>query len=148
MPIKLQTPKGSISVSFDQQYDEKVRKVFINVLEYVGEQCVIEARENGNYKDQTGNLRCSISYAIVEDGKIIKHGLPAQYKQGKKGADTAKKYLEEVGKRFSGTSLIVVAGMNYAAYVERNGYNVLTSAELLADELVPKLLKQLGFTTK
>jgi hypothetical protein len=38
--------------------------------------------------------------------------------------------------------------MNYAAYVERNGYNVLTSAELLADELVPKLLKQLGFTTK
>jgi hypothetical protein len=48
MPIKLQTPKGSISVSFDQQYDEKVRKVFINVLEYVGEQCVIEARENGN----------------------------------------------------------------------------------------------------
>ena len=92
MPIKLQTPKGSISVSFDQQYDEKVRKVFINVLEYVGEQCVIEARENGNYKDQTGNLRSSISYAIVEDGKIIKHGLPAQYKQGKKGADTAKKY--------------------------------------------------------
>lgn len=59
----------------DQQYDEKVRKVFINVLEYVGEQCVIEARENGNYKDQTGNLRSSISYAIVEDGKIIKHGL-------------------------------------------------------------------------
>ena len=148
MPIKLQTPKGSISVSFDQQYDEKVRKVFINVLEYVGEQCVIEARENGNYKDQTGNLRSSISYAIVEDGKISKHGLSAQYKQGKNGADTAKKYLEEVGKRFSGTSLIVVAGMNYAAYVERNGYNVLTSAELLTDELVPKLLKQLGFTTK
>ncbi len=148
MPIKLQTPKGSISVSFDQQYDEKVRKVFINVLEYVGEQCVIEARDNGNYKDQTGNLRSSISYAIVEDGKIIKHGLPAQYKQGKQGTTEAKKYLQEVGQRFSGTTLIVVAGMNYAAYVERNGYNVLTSAELLADELVPKLLKQLGFTTK
>ncbi len=148
MGIKLQTPKGSISVSFNQQYDEKIRKVLINVLEYVGEQCVIEARENGTYKDQTGNLRSSIGYAIVEDGKIIKRSKPAQYKDGKSGTKTANKYLAEVGKRFSGTTLIVVAGMNYAAYVERSGKIVLSSAELLAEELVPKLLKEIGFTTK
>ena len=148
MPLKLNTPKGSISVSFDKQYESKIRQVLINTLQYVGEQCVTEARENGNYKDQTGNLRSSIGYVIVEEGKIIKRSLPAQYKDGKKGISTANKYLKEVGKRFTGTTLIVVAGMNYAAYVERNGYTVLKGAELLAEEQVPKLLKNIGFTVK
>ena len=36
-------------------------------------------------------------------------------------------------------TLIVVAGMNYAAYVQRKGYDVLTSSELLAEQLVRQL---------
>jgi len=36
--------------------------------------------------------------------------------------------------------------MNYAASVEARNLNVLTSAELLADQMVPILMKQLGFT--
>lgn len=35
--------------------------------------------------------------------------------------------------------------MNYAAYVEARNYNVITSAELLANKLVPQIMKQLGF---
>jgi len=37
-----------------------------------------------------------------------------------------------------------VAGMKYAAYVEARNYNVLSSAELLAEKEVPKLLKALS----
>ena len=48
----------------------------------------------------------------------------------------------------TGICLIVVAGMNYAVYVEGRGKNVLTSAKLLADRLVPQMLEQLGFTIK
>ena len=38
-----------------------------------------------------------------------------------------------------GLVLIVVAGMNYAAYVEAKGYNVLSSAELMAENILKQL---------
>ena len=44
-----------------------------------------------------------------------------------------------------GIVLIVVAGMNYARYVEKMGLNVLDSSEMLAKKLVPRMLKDLGF---
>lgn len=33
--------------------------------------------------------------------------------------------------------------MNYASYVEAMGHDVLTSAELLAEQIIPTLLKKL-----
>lgn len=152
MPIKIRMPNGSLSANIGKEIDERVRKVLLETLRYVGEQCVKNARDNGTYQDQTGNLRSSIGYAIVEDGRVITDGLEAQYQQfkdGKQGLDESKKFLLEVGKRFSGLALVIVAGMNYAVYVERNHHkNVLTSAELLAEKLVPELLQQLGFKVK
>ena len=44
--------------------------------------------------------------------------------------------------------MIVSTGMSYAAYVEARNYNVLTSSELLANKLVPQIMKQLGFEMK
>ena len=40
-------------------------------------------------------------------------------------------------------ALVVVAGMNYAAYVEAKGYNVLSSAEHLAERELPRMLDKL-----
>jgi hypothetical protein len=40
--------------------------------------------------------------------------------------------------------LILVAGKEYAAYVSAR-YDVLDSAELLAEKLLPGILKKLGF---
>ena len=65
--------------------------------------------------------------------------------KGKK--EGAELLSDLIGRNTQGIVLIVVAGMNYAAYVETNR-NVITSAELLAEDLVPKLLRQLGFQVR
>ena len=68
---------------------------------------------------------------------------------GTEGRKEADAYLSRlVSEHKTGISLIVVAGMNYAVYVEGRGKNVLTSAKLLAERLVPQMLEQLGFTIK
>lgn len=118
----------------------------INALKYVGLECVKEARKNGKYTDQTGNLRSSIGYAILEDGKPVKK---SGFERVKATAAEAQGQSEALITRLAATYntglvLVVVAGMDYAAYVEARGYNVLNSAETLAKTLVPQMLKQLG----
>jgi hypothetical protein len=129
---------------------EAKQKVIVNTLCYVGEQCIIEARDSGNYTDQTGNLRSSIGYAVVWDGKVVQRDCIDKVKQGDKGVSEGDDYLSKRIKksRRKGIVLIVTAGMNYAEYVEAKGYNVLTSAELKAGPLIKSLLTRLGFRTK
>lgn len=120
----------------------------INALKYVGLECVKEARQSGKYTDQTGNLRSSIGYAILEDGKPIEKD---KFDKVKATAEKARGKSESLITQLSSTYnkglvLVVVAGMDYAAYVEARGYNVLNSAETLAKTLVPQMLKQLGLT--
>lgn len=148
MPIKQLTPIAEIGRYTDEQID-RLKRVLLRNLFYIGEQCLNKARSTDTYKDQTGNLRSSIGYVVVQDGQIIK---ASDFAPSDKGTDkatgqrTGKEYAEELAKRYpSGLTLIVVAGMNYAAYVSAKGYDVLDSAELTADSLTEKLLKEVGF---
>lgn len=120
------------------------KKVLIDTFCYVGERCIIEAREGGNYLDQTGNLRSSIGYAVILNGKIIQMGISD--KGNSKGEEFLTERIKKAQKR--GIQLIVTAGMNYAEYVEAKGYNVLTSAELKAEPMIHSLLTRLGFKLK
>lgn len=145
MPIKLVTPQSEIDAYIDQSID-KALEVIVNTFLYVGESCIREARDNGSYMDQTGNLRSSIGYVVVVDGQIVRKNVVNLVKNGTEGTKEAEAFLERLASEHSsGICLIVVAGMNYASYVEGRGYNVLTSAELLAERLVPQLLEQIGF---
>lgn len=121
---------------------EKIRNEITNNLVKqmirVGEMCVVEARSNGSYTDQTGNLRNSVGYVVLLDGKI-KHKSNINHLNAKQVDEIVIKYPQ-------GIVLIVVAGMNYAAYVEAKNYNVLTSAELLAEQILPTLLKGKGIS--
>lgn len=117
----------------------------IKAFTYIGEACLIEARTNGNYKDRTGNLRNSIGYVVLRNGKTVTESGFSQTEGGVQGETV----ISDLKKQYPfGIVLIVVAGMNYAAYVEARNYNVLTSAELLAEKLVPKILTQIGFEVK
>lgn len=135
---------------------------------YVGERCVTEARKAGEYNDITGNLRSSIGYVVLFNGQPYKYsqsrvfrgrkyknktykGKKLVRKKGNMGVSEGQAFLERLAKEFAnrypkGVVLIVVAGMKYAVYVEElHNLNVLSSAELLADEIVPRMLHQLGF---
>lgn len=148
MSIKLVTPKSKID-AYIEHYRDNAKQAIINTFSYVGESCIREARENGSYMDQTGNLRSSIGYAVVVDGQIVQTKISAQVMNGVDGKGAATAFLSRLSSEYpSGIYLIVVAGMNYASYVEERGKNVLTSAELLAERLVPQLLEQIGFKVK
>ena len=145
MPIKLVTPQSEIDAYIDSSI-EKALQVVVNTFMYVGEACIREARVRGSYMDQTGNLRSSIGYVVVADGEIVRKNIVDTVKNGTDGAKEADSFIESLASELSASvGLIVVAGMNYASYVAGRGYDVLTSAELLAKRLVPQLLEQIGF---
>lgn len=131
-------------------YRERARNAIIRVFQYVGEQCVAESRQSGKYVDRTGNLRSSIGYAVIYGGKVVRSGGVAGGGDGKANADQLLSTLTgKVSAYFSGgVTLVVVAGMNYATYVEAMGLNVLSSGKLLAERLVPEMMKKIGFEMK
>ena len=145
MAVRLATPQSKLDLELDKATIHAEASI-INTFMYVGESCITEARDNGSYIDQTGNLRSSIGYAVVKDGKIVSLKTVDKVKDGTEGAQKAEAYLSRLAKKqTNGICLIVVAGMNYAVYVESRGKNVLSSAEFLAERMVPQLLMQLGF---
>lgn len=147
MPIRLTTPLSKIDKYIAEQTKRQERAI-VNVLAYIGTQCVNKARQYGSYTDRTGNLRSSIGDIVVVDGKVRSAsdfqpviGLEGRGEQGTTtGAEYAKKIVAQYPQ---GSVLIVVAGMHYASYVAAKGFDVLASAELEAHKLIPKLLKQL-----
>lgn len=146
MPITLSTPTTQIRAEFSSQYDKRVKQAAIDTLMYVGESCVTEARNNGRYQDQTGNLRSSIGYVVVDNGRIVHQGASQKFMEGTQGETEGIKYARQLALEVSkGIALIVSAGMEYAVYVEARGLNVLSSAELLAESLTPQLLRAVGF---
>lgn len=148
MPITQLTPNEEI-LRYTEERIARLRRAIFRTLSNIGEQCVNKARSSGNYIDQTGNLRSSIGYVIVEEGEIVKM---SDFPPSDKGTDKetgrkeGKEYAYELAKRYpTGIVLILLAGRNYATYVSAKGYDVLDGAELLADQLTDKLLKDLGF---
>lgn len=145
MGIRQITPASEIDRYIERQVERLIKAAIYN-LQFIGERCLNAARETNSYKDRTGNLRSSLGYVIVCDGKIVYQSDFEVVMKGDSGAKTGIQYAKEVVRQFpEGIVLIVVAGMNYASYVSATGRDVLDSAELLADKLVPQILKQLGF---
>lgn len=127
---------------------ERVERLTIRALSKLGEQCVTKIRDRAGDKswyDQTGNLRSSVGYVIVHNKNIIQYSTFNQVKQGSEGVKTGKDLAEELAKRYSNNYvLIVVAGMNYAEFVEAmDNKDVLESTELWAREQVPLMLEKL-----
>lgn len=127
---------------------ERVERLTIRALSYLGEQCVIRVRDRGGDKswyDQSGNLRSSVGYVIAHNGNIIEYSEFNQVKSGSEGMMAGKKIAEEIVKRYSNNYvLVIVAGMNYAEFVEAmDNKDVLASTELWAMDQVPKMLEKL-----
>ena len=122
---------------FLRRYAEIVYEELTRSLSYLGEQCVKKARdraEKDSWFDHTGNLRSSVGYAVYEMGKKkIESAFPV-VKEGSEGADEGRKMVEELARLYAKTyTLVVVAAMSYAEYVESlENKDVLASTELWA----------------
>ena len=123
-----------------------IEKKQIERLQYLGEKCVAHARTipaEVGFMDQTGNLRSSIGYMVFKNGVAI-HDNYVQTKEGNKGVKAGQRLAKKVGSKYpKGIVLVVTAGMNYAVHDESKGRDVLTSAESLARQELPKMIESL-----
>lgn len=143
MPIQVKFSKKQMEALVNKSR-ENVERAVAAILFELGEKCVNEAREYGSYKDQTGNLRSSIGYGVYKDGQPLAIGDFHQVSKGTDGAIEGRALLDRIAGQYpNGYALIVVAGMNYGVYVEARGYNVLSSAELLAEKELPRMINDL-----
>ena len=112
---------------------QRQERVIERRLMYIGEMAVNTARTSRRYLDQTGNLTSSIGYVIVKRGSILNKSGFEQVKDGKEGVLAGEALATTLAGKFPyDYALIVVAGMDYAAYVEAMGLGGMTAAELQA----------------
>jgi len=128
-----------------QDYGAKVEKALLYNLQYLVIQLENHAKESAGYQDRTGNLKSSIG------GVVLKNGRPVSYvgfTNTGKGSSTGKTYLDQISQKYtSGYVLIIVAGMEYATYVENlHGLNVLQKSKLRMERELPLLLERLKQT--
>ena len=101
---------------------ETLNQKIIDSFIYAAEDFIVNARgqvqdhAQGTYEDQTTNLRNSIGYFIFHNGELIRE----------KNDDITNKSKVEGFVNPTGFQLILIAGMNYASYVESKGYNVIS----------------------
>jgi len=105
----------------------------LHTLTYIGEQFVVRAREIRTYHDITGNLRASIGYVILKDGKILKATKVERF-------DLIADYIVREVQKYRGLVLIGFAGMEYAAAVEAKNYDVITNS-VPTRQVLSQLLK-------
>jgi len=147
MKIRMTTKTDEIDAFLNANVKE-VENQTVRILARLGEESVNEARDRTpeqSWIDQTGNLRSSIGYEIMSNGKsVLMSAFPA-VKNGQEGSTTGKNAVRELSKRNgTGYSLIIVAGMKYAPLVEaRENKCVLASAELNARKKLPEYLSDI-----
>lgn len=140
MAIKPTFQNGAVAAKV-QEFQKRLESATVFLLQYMGEELTKYAREQHNYTDQTGNLTNSIGYAVVRNGKIVNYGGEIKSEDGAaEGLKIAQKMAANASSSFS---LLIVAGMNYAAYVEAKGYNVILPAELKAKADLPAYMQKL-----
>ena len=96
-----------------------------------------------NYIEWTHYLKASIGYAVYNDGeKIAEHFDAGSGGKGISGTDAGRQLADRVAGEYPGGLVaVIVAGSEYAAYVESKGYDVLTGATTEASKILQKYLQ-------
>lgn len=100
------------------------------------------SRDSGGYDDHTRNLRGSIGFKISFEGKEVSRG-GFDSRSSTDGENAAQTALSKLDTKGSLWEIVVVAGMEYARYVEAKGYNVISFVQNYLDEQIKKLIQDI-----
>lgn len=169
--FKPQFTEDDVKSQIDAEMQKFYRQI-LNILSYTGYQFVKNARSKapsvgwhkdapdllvaaklagaslslsqaGSFNDQTGNLRSSIGFIILQNGQIIKSHFPITL-GGADGVAAGEAVASELRLEYpSGFVLVLVAGMEYASFVEAKGYDVISGSAITAKSQLAKYLKRL-----
>lgn len=151
--VDLSGVKGYIASEL-KKFEEEVEFVFMQAGE-LAMKAQTDRRtlysDGGTYQSQTGNLASSTGYTVVRKGEIVgdggfeAKGGRIEGSTGAEGAAAGKDYSVELAQGEQGDFVLIgSAGMGYAESVQNEkGKDVLATAELTADKILPELLKEL-----
>ena len=138
------TPEQQVQSIFEYMASVLAKNMRLE-LSYLGQECVNLARDRGeteSWKDRTGNLRSSIGFAFYQEGEKIVESAFMQVGAGSAGSRKGKSFVDELAKELSSAyALVIVAGMDYAEYVETKR-DVLASAELHARKKINETVQR------
>lgn len=129
---------------------ERVQQAVLNAYNLAGLEFVksarIKTKAEGGFGDITGNLRSSIGYIVMLNGKQMF----ADFTEADFGTERAPGTLQgsifanEIADGYPrGIVLVCVAGMQYAAAVESKGYDVITGSTLELETRLKQLLSEI-----
>ena len=102
-----------------------------------------ERISRGKWEDRsrTGNLCSSIGFCVVKNGKIVHMSGFDVVKTGTQGSSEGQQFIKELASQYpDDIVLIVVAGVEYAMYVESVlNQDVLASAAIMLENEIAKL---------
>lgn len=146
MGIQMATPLSEVDRILYKSFEILKNEITKNLVK-LGEECIAKIRDRSkeeSWIDRTGNLRSSIGYAVYDYGiKQIESAFQI-VRNGNEGSSEGKKMISQLGSEYSNAyALVVVAGMNYASYVEAlENKDVLASTELWAKSILDARLKR------
>lgn len=122
-------------------FDELVEDFRQTGRDYV-DRARAKTKQGGGFGNITWDLRSSIIMVLAVDGKIIETYSPPIAKGS--GFETGKKLADEVVAsmgRTKGVAMAIVAGMDYALFVERREYDVISGSGLKFESDLNALLR-------
>ncbi len=135
---------GGSKAAGEATMDERV----LRELTFIAEEACNKARDtyptrqSGGYDDHTRHLRGSIGYKITFNGEQVATG-GFDSRGSTDGEQTAKQALSKASTGAALWEVTIVAGAEYARYVEAKGLNVITFVQAYLDEQVQRLTSKL-----
>lgn len=147
MGITLKKGSSGIAASLRNKIGRIVVSAATEVFCDMGEELVngIVSGELSSWDDQSGSLRSSIGCGVVCNGRIVKTFGFKPVLNDQTGAKEGKALLSKLAQQWANytCALIVVAGKEYAVYVEAiDGKVVLSSAQLRAKHIFTDRIKE------
>ena len=139
--IKADFDLQSIKSYLEKQGKQRLRQYAIDKLIEAGDRYVTDAWANADFLNHTFDLRSSIGFMVLENGKVIHKKFKTQGNSQngvREGQQVA--LVEGIKASRDDLVLIVVAGMFYAIYVESHGRDVLTGSSTKVVQMLRKSL--------
>lgn len=130
-----------------QAVKQAVPAMVIQAIETACFQVVEKARLLDTYKDQTHRLRSTIGFGVYYNGTLVSSNFVSQGgEKGAEGVEIARERVQQAAQEAgnNGIVAVVVAGADYASYVEAKGYDVLTGSALELEQLFRAELQNLS----
>lgn len=135
-----------------QTFLDNVSASLLEAMDQTANEITNLAKNTDTYTDRTNNLRSSIGFVLYKDGQKVGASFAKTGKgdegNGAAGASRGESVAESVAAKYaSGYVVVLVAGMDYAAYVEAKGFDVITGATMQFEDELARNLESISKVT-